>query len=92
MGCVLYEDKLPVHDDTRKMAFEFNIGPVPCALNGGEDYELLFTVSQQDYEKVASNNEVTIIGYITPPEEGKILLTKGGNKHPLTAQGWTAFG
>jgi thiamine-monophosphate kinase len=91
VGCILYEEKIPVHDDTAAMAMEFQVGSAACALSGGEDYELLFTVKQQDYEKVARNNEVSIIGYITEKGEGAHLLTKGGNKHKLSAQGWNAF-
>lgn len=92
VGCLLYEEKIPVHDDARAMAMEFQVGVAACALNGGEDYELLFTVKQEDYEKVARNNDISVIGYITGKEEGAHLLTTGGNKHKLTAQGWNAFG
>jgi thiamine-monophosphate kinase len=92
VGCILYEDKIPVHDDARALAMEFQVGTAACALNGGEDYELLFTVRQEDYEKVARNNDISIVGYITDKGEGANLLTKGGNKHKLTAQGWNAFG
>ncbi len=90
-GCILYEEKIPMHDDARTMATEFNIGAAACALSGGEDYELLFTIRQEDYEKVARNNNISIIGYITDKSEGVHLLTKGGVKHKLTAQGWQAF-
>ena len=92
VGCVLYEEKIPVHDDARKMALEFQVGSAACALSGGEDYELLFTIRQEDYEKVIRNNDISVIGYITNKEEGAHLLTKGGAKHKLTAQGWNAFG
>ncbi len=90
-GCILYEEKIPIHDDARKLAMEFQVGAVACALSGGEDYELLFTIKQEDYEKTARNNDISIIGYITEKTEGTNLLTKGGNKHKLTAQGWNAF-
>jgi len=90
-GCVLYEDKIPVHDDARKMALEFGIGVAACALSGGEDYELLFTIRQEDYEKVIRNNDISVIGYITDKSEGAHMLTTGGAKHKLTAQGWNAF-
>lgn len=90
-GCVLYEEKIPIHDDTRKMAAEFQVGTAACALSGGEDYELLFTVKQEDYEKVANNNNISIIGYITDKREGANLVTTAGNKHKLTAAGWNAF-
>ena len=91
VGCLIYEDKIPVHDDARAMALEFQVGMAACALNGGEDYELLFTVKQEDYEKVAKNHDISIIGYVTGKAEGANLLTTGGNKHKLTAQGWNAF-
>lgn len=91
-GCVLYEDKLPIADETKVMGMQFNIPTTTCALSGGEDYELLFTVKQEDYEKVISNSDISVIGYITPKEEGAFLLTPSGNKHKLVAQGWNAFG
>jgi thiamine-monophosphate kinase len=90
-GCILYEEKLPVHDDARAMATEFQVGAAACALNGGEDYELLFTIKQEDYEKVSGNNNISIIGYITDKSEGAHLISTGGVKHKLTAQGWSAF-
>lgn len=91
-GCLLHEEKIPIHAETMEMAMEFNISPVTCALSGGEDYELLFTIRQEDYEKAAHNSNLTVIGYVTEQTEGAVLLTKGGNKHLLTAQGWDAFG
>jgi thiamine-monophosphate kinase len=60
-------------------------------LNGGEDYELIFTLKQSDYDKITLNEEISVIGYMTPPEEGKKLITKGGNTFDITAQGWNAF-
>lgn len=92
VGCVIYEDKIPVSDEARVLAMQFNVSVTTCALNGGEDYELLFTVKQEDYEKIAKNGLISVIGYVTEPEEGAHLITKGGNKHALTAQGWNAFG
>lgn len=91
VGCIVHEEKIPIHDDARKMALEFQIGAAACALSGGEDYELLFTIKQEDYEKIARNNDISVIGYITDKKEGSYLLTTGGNKHKLTAQGWNAF-
>ncbi|HEY9178881.1 MAG TPA: thiamine-phosphate kinase [Flavipsychrobacter sp.] len=88
VGCVLYEDKIPIHDESREVAYEFQIDPTMCALNGGEDYELLFTVKQEDYEKVTANTDIFVIGYMTKPDEGQKLHTKGGNVHDLVAQGW----
>jgi thiamine-monophosphate kinase len=91
VGCVLYDEKIPIHSDTRKMAMEFNLDPTACALSGGEDYELLFTIRQEDYEKVSKNNDITIVGYITDKSEGCNLRTRSGNNHKLIAQGWNAF-
>lgn len=91
VGCVLYEDKIPVHDDARQMAMQFGLDPTACALSGGEDYELLFTMKQTDYDKIVLNEEIAVIGYITGPEEGAHIITRGGNKHQITAQGWNAF-
>ncbi len=91
VGCVLHEDKIPVHDDTRAMAMEFQMGVAACALSGGEDYELLFTINQDDYGKISRNKDITVIGYVTEQQEGAHLMTKGGAKHKLTAQGWKAF-
>ncbi|WP_276134457.1 thiamine-phosphate kinase [Polluticoccus soli] len=91
MGCMLYEEKIPIHADTKEMALEFNIDPTTCALSGGEDYELLFTISQADHEKISGNSHISVIGYITEASEETFLVTKGGNKHKLTAQGWNAF-
>jgi thiamine-monophosphate kinase len=91
MGCVLYEEKLPIAEETKLAAFKFNLDPTACALSGGEDYELLFTVKQDDYEKIASNSDISVIGYITDSEAGAHIFTKGGAKHPITAQGWNAF-
>ncbi|HSN61990.1 MAG TPA: AIR synthase-related protein, partial [Ferruginibacter sp.] len=87
-GCVLYEDKLPLNDDAKAFAYSLQLDPTACALSGGEDYELLFTVSQADYEKVKNNPGISVIGYITEAAEGKHLITRGGNKHALVAQGW----
>lgn len=91
VGCVLYEEKIPVAEDTKLAAFKFNLDPTACALSGGEDYELLFTLKQDDYEKVANNTDISVIGYLTDEEAGSHIITKGGNKHPITAQGWNAF-
>lgn len=90
-GCILYEDKLPLHPDTKNIAMQFGVSATTCALSGGEDYELLFTVKHEDYEKVAGNSNISIIGYMTSASEGRQLITTGGNKHQLTAQGWNAF-
>lgn len=90
-GCVLYEEKIPVHDNAKSVSMQFGISVTTCALNGGEDYELLFTVPQQYYEQVSKHSGLSIIGYVTEKAEGAHLITKGGNKHALTAQGWNSF-
>lgn len=91
LGCVLYEEKIPIDEDTKQAAFKFNLDPTACALSGGEDYELLFTISQDDYDTVSKNTDISIIGYMTDEEAGANIFTKGGNKFPITAQGWNAF-
>lgn len=91
LGCMLYEDKIPFHNETREMAFKFNIDPTACALSGGEDYELLFTINQDAYDKIRMTEKISVIGYMTDAQEGAQLITRKGNKHALTAQGWTAF-
>ncbi|TBR20278.1 MAG: thiamine-phosphate kinase [Chitinophagaceae bacterium] len=91
LGCVLYEEKIPIKEEAKNAAFKFEIDPTACALSGGEDYELLFTIAQSDYEKLDSSIPITVIGYMTEPELGTHLITKGGSKHPLIAQGWNAM-
>ena len=90
-GCNLYEEKIPLDPMTFDTAREFNLDPTVCALSGGEDYELVFTVKQADYDKIKFKMDITIIGYITEPSAGCNLITKGGVVHALTAQGWNAF-
>lgn len=90
-GCNLYEEKIPIDPMTYETAREFNLDPTVCALSGGEDYELLFTVSQADYDKIKFKMDISIIGYVTEPNAGCNLVTKSGNVHPLKAQGWNAF-
>lgn len=87
-GCVLYEEKLPLNDEAKEFAYKLQLDPTACALSGGEDYELLFTVSQADFEKIKVNPSISVIGYITEAAEGKNIITRGGNKHALVAQGW----
>ncbi|HEV7781106.1 MAG TPA: thiamine-phosphate kinase [Chitinophagaceae bacterium] len=88
LGCVLYEEKIPVAEEMKKAAYKFEIDPTACALSGGEDYELLFTIPQTEYDKLVLNEEISVIGYMTDAEEGAHIITKGGGKHPVTAQGW----
>jgi len=87
----LYEEKIPIDPATSSMAHEFQIDPTICALSGGEDYELLFTIKQEDFDKVKGNPNITIIGHITDEKEGVNLITRAGSYVPLTAQGWDAF-
>lgn len=87
-GCVLYEEKIPVNENARQFAYKLELDPTACALSGGEDYELLFTIDEKDIEKLKSNADITVIGYITGEEDGKKIITRGGNKHDLIAQGW----
>ncbi len=91
VGCVVYEDKLPIHDDAKNCAYKFKLDPTACALSGGEDYELLFTMSQAEYDKLVLNEQISVIGYVTDIEEGSHIITKGNNKYSITAQGWNAF-
>lgn len=91
VGCVIYEDKIPVAQETRNAAFKFEIDPTACALSGGEDYELVFTIPQSEHEKLVQNEDISVIGYLTEPEIEPHIITKGGSKHSITAQGWNAF-
>ena len=88
LGCIIYEDKIPIHEEARQFAYKLELDPTACALSGGEDYELLFTLAQTDYDKIVLNEQISVIGYMTDVEEGTHILTRGGNKHKLVAQGW----
>ncbi|PPL01753.1 thiamine-phosphate kinase [Parapedobacter indicus] len=90
-GCKLYEEKIPIDPMTYDTARDFGLDPTVCALSGGEDYELLFTVDQGDYDKLKNQPDITVIGHITEPAAGTGLISKSGNVHPLQAQGWNAF-
>ncbi len=91
VGCVLYEEKIPVNDLAKQFAYKLELDPTACALSGGEDYELVFTLKQTDYDKIILNEQISVIGYIAEKEEAATIITKGGNKHAITAQGWNAF-
>ncbi len=91
LGCVLYEEKIPIHEDTRMAAFKFDLDPTACALSGGEDYELLFTIPPSEYDKLVLNEQISVIGYMTETEKGRKIITKGDNTFDITAQGWNAF-
>ena len=91
VGCSVYEDKLPIDYQAAALAEEMNLNIVTCALNGGEDYELLFTCSLDDYEKLIPLEDVYLIGHITKPEHGINLIGRNGEEISLKAQGWNAF-
>jgi thiamine-monophosphate kinase len=88
VGCRLFEEKIPIDPQSSELAMEFKLIPSVVALSGGEDYELLFTISQDDYEKIKMINGISIIGHMTPPEEGINMITPDGKSFPVTAQGW----
>ena len=91
VGCQVYEDKIPIDSETYKTSMDFNINPTVSALNGGEDYELLFTINQKDYEKIKNDPKITVIGHITKKDQGINLVGNGNNLTPLKAQGWNHF-
>lgn len=89
VGCRLYEERISFDPQTSRMAAEININPLVAALNGGEDYELLFTIPVTEHEKVLNHPDITVIGHMTVKEEGTLLVTAGGIQEiPLQAQGW----
>ena len=87
-GCRVYEEHIPIDYQTAVMAEEFNMNLTTCAMNGGEDYELLFTVPIADHEKVSQMEGIRLIGHITKPELGCALITRDGQEFELKAQGW----
>ena len=91
LGCNLYEEKIPIDPLTYDRAREFNLDPTVCALNGGEDYELLFTISMSDYEKIKGNPNISVIGHTTHEDSGCNLISPSGTSTPITAQGWNSF-
>lgn len=91
VGCNLYEEKIPIDPTTINMAREFNLDPTVCALNGGEDYELLFTIDLSDYDKIKGNPNLTVIGHMSDKNTGFNLIARNGAQYPITAQGWNAF-
>ncbi|MES2645639.1 MAG: thiamine-phosphate kinase [Bacteroidota bacterium] len=88
VGAVLYEEKIPIHPDSKNFAYTLELDPTACALSGGEDYELIFTVKQTDYDKIVLSENISVIGYITEIEKKVTIITKGGNTHEIVAQGW----
>lgn len=91
LGVVLYEEKIPIAQESKEIALKFGLDTTACALSGGEDYELLFTMKQADYDKIVLNEQISVIGYMADISEGAHIHTKGGNKFKLVAQGWNAF-
>ena len=91
LGVSIYEDKLPIEKQAYETAAEFSIDPNTCALNGGEDYELLFTLKQDDFEKIKNLEDIHTIGYMHEQEKGKVMVTRNQNIVELTAQGWQHF-
>lgn len=91
VGCKLYEEKIPIDPMTYETAREFGLDPTVCALSGGEDYELLFTIPQADYDKVKGQLDISVIGHITEASAGYQMISKSGNVHDIKAQGWNAF-
>ncbi len=90
-GCRIYEDRLPIDYQTAVMAEEFNMNLSTCALNGGDDYELLFTVPLTRHEEIAKLEGIRVIGHITKPELGRMLVSRDGIELELKAQGWVAL-
>jgi thiamine-monophosphate kinase len=91
VGCKIYEDKIPIDDETRKLALDFKIIPSIAALSGGEDYELLFTIKQSDFPKIEAVQGISVIGHMTPANEGIFMITNDGKQIEVTAQGWDVF-
>jgi len=91
VGCAVYEEKIPIDMIVHNTAIDLNLDPVMCALSGGEDYELLFTIDLKDHDKVKDSSDITIIGHITEKEAGRNLITKAGQLVELKAQGWDAL-
>lgn len=91
LGVNVYDDKIPIDPMTYQRARDFDLDPDVVALNGGEDYELLFTIKQEDYDKIKDNPNFTVIGHMQDKEAGYQLIAKDGSQHELKAQGWDAF-
>jgi thiamine-monophosphate kinase len=91
VGIRIFEDKIPIDHVAYETAIEFNLDPITCALNGGEDYELLFTINQSEQEKIKNHPDIHFIGYVHDQKDQNVLITKEGNLVPLRAQGWDHF-
>ncbi|WP_462281844.1 thiamine-phosphate kinase [Salinivirga cyanobacteriivorans] len=90
-GCRIYQDKLAISQEAAELANEMNLEPLIAALNGGEDYELVFTIDPADYEKIKDIDQIVAIGYVTSEEKGKYMVPKSGENIELKAQGWNAY-
>lgn len=91
VGVRIYEEKIPIDQLAYETAVEFKLDPVTCALNGGEDYELLFTINKSDQDKIKNHPDIHMIGYVHPRSDQNVMVTKSGNVIPLKAQGWDHF-
>lgn len=91
LGCQVYDDKLPIDTKVSTTAIDFNVDPSTCALNGGEDYELLFSIKQEDFDKIKGNPHMTVIGHFTAKDSGLYMIDKQGSAIELKAQGWSHF-
>lgn len=91
VGCQVYEDRIPIDFQTASMAEQFNMNLITTAMNGGEDYELLFTVPLTDHDKISALKGIKVIGHITKPELGNYLVGRDGGEVELKAQGWNSL-
>tara|TARA_B100000945_G_scaffold317966_1_gene321793 strand:- start:26 stop:1099 length:1074 start_codon:yes stop_codon:yes gene_type:complete len=91
VGITIHEDKIPIDYTAMNLANDFNLNPITCALSGGEDYELLFTVNQKHYDKLKKDFDFTILGFVTDISEGNNFIANDSSSHPITAQGWDAI-
>jgi thiamine-monophosphate kinase len=88
---MLFEEKMPIDTMTFETAKEFDLSPLTTQLNGGEDYELLFTIKQEDFEKIRNHPDISVIGFIQDKSIGVQVTTRGGSVVPVQAQGWNHF-
>ena len=88
VGITIHEDKIPIDYTAMNLAHDFKLNPITCALSGGEDYELMFTINQEHYDKLKKDPDFTIIGFVTDISDGNNFIANDGSSHPLTAQGW----
>jgi thiamine-monophosphate kinase len=91
LGCALYDEKIPVDQETFRVAREFNLDPTTCALNGGEDYELLFSIKQTDYDKIKDSEHLKVIGHYLDKNSGANIIARDGTSLEIKAQGWNHF-